>query len=135
LPTYTFRGPGGDTTTRKLTFGEYDQVQSGALHVVNEVGQTLELVFNPAGVGFVLKDGPSGGWMSKAIKENGYRAQRGQTMSKREKDHVFKTKLIPNYQGAEASTWKDVREEARQKSGDAAASTYDSHVAKESPAP
>jgi hypothetical protein len=131
VPTYTFQAQDGATTRRKLTFEEYDLVRAGTLHVVGDEGQALELVFNPSGMAFVLKDGPSGGWMSKANKENGYRVKHGQTMLRREQDHVFKTKLIPNYQGEEASTWKDVREEARKQSGDIAASTYDSHVAKE----
>lgn len=131
MPTYTFQAQDGATTRRKLTFEEYGLVQAGTLQVVGDQGQALELVFNPSGMAFVLKDGPSGGWMSKANKENGYRAKHGQTMRRREKDHVFKTQLVPNYRGEEASTWKEVREEARTQSGDLAASTYDGHVAKE----
>lgn len=131
MPTYTFKAADGATTTRKLSFDEYELVKSGAFQVVNDEGKALELVFNPTGVGFVLKDGPSGGWMSKANKENGYRAGRSRTMARREKDHVFKTRLIPNYKGAEATSWRDVREEVSHQSGSAAASTYDHHVDEE----
>jgi hypothetical protein len=53
-------------------------------------------------------------------------------MARREKNHAFKTKLIPNLNGQEASSWKDVRDEVRTQTGDVAASTYDAHVAKES---
>lgn len=131
MPTYTFRRADGATSTRKLSFEEYGLVKSGDFQVVDDEGQTLELVFNPTGVGFVLKDGPSGGWTSKANKENGYRQGRGAVMARREKDHVFKTRLIPNYRGEEASNWKEVREEVRRVGGDAKAATYDHHVSKE----
>jgi hypothetical protein len=132
MPSYTFvRREDGATTQRKLSFEEYDLIQSGAFQVVDDEGKPLELVFNPAGMAFVLKDGPSGGWVSKAQKENGYRATRGSVMARRQQDHVFKTRLIPNYQGQEADSWRDVREEARQRSGQLAASTYDQHVHEE----
>jgi hypothetical protein len=130
MPTYTFERPDGTRVKRKLSFDEYDAVKSGEQTVSDDKGQ-LTLVFDPQGVGFVLKDGPSGGWMSKAGKENDYRSRRQKVMTKRETDHVFKTKLIPNYQGEEASSWKDVREEVRSKSGNLVASTYDHHVEKE----
>ena len=131
MPSYTFLRADGATTKRKLTFEEYDLVQSGSFKVVDDDGQSLEMVFNPTGLGFVLKDGPSGGWMSKAQKESGYRSRRGAVMAQREKDHVFKTRLIPNLEGQEAESWRDVREEVRKQSGSAAASTYDRHVKQE----
>lgn len=135
MPTYTFKKADGATTKRKLSFEEYELVQSGAFQVTDEGGQALTLVFNPSGVGFVMKDGPSGGWMSKANKENGYRSDRSASMARREKDHVFKTRLIPNYRGEEASSWKEVRDEARRQSGAVAASTYDHHVSEEGSTP
>ena len=132
MPTYTFQRPSdGAMTKRKLTFAEYDQVQSGALTVTDDDGEVLKLIFNPGKVGFSLKDGPSGGWMSKAMKEKKYRGQRSAEMAQREKDHVFKTKLIPNLGGVEAGSWADVRDEVRTKKGALAASTYDPLVAKE----
>lgn len=132
MPNYTFARADGAQTKRRLTFEEYDLVKSGDFQVVDDEGQPLQLVFNPTGVGFVLKDGPSGGWMSKGYKEKKYREQRSQVMEKREKDNVFKTKLIPNLNGQEAASWKDVRDEVRSNVGAHAASTYDAHVAKES---
>ena len=128
MPMYTFQRADGTLLQRKLSFDEYDLVKSGSFQLVDEEGAPLTLVFNPGGVGFVLKDGPSGGWMSKANKENGYRKHRTGVMTRREKDHVFKTRLIPNLQGQEASSWRDVQDEVRRVSGSAAASTYDSHV-------
>lgn len=132
MPTYTFSRADGAQTKRRLTFGEYELVKNGDLQVVDDEGHTLALVFNPTGVGFILKDGPSGGWMSKGYKEKKYREDRSQVMARREKSHAFKTKLVPNLDGREASSWKDVRDEVRTQTGDVAASTYDAHVAKES---
>jgi len=132
MPTYTFKRPtDGAMTKRKLTFDEYDQVCSGRLKVLDDDGVELEIVFNPGAATFVLKDGPSGGWMSKSFRENKYRKARRQEMTRREKDHVFKTRLIPNLGGQEADRWEDVRDEVRSKMGTSAASTYDSFVAKE----
>jgi len=135
MPLYTFSGADGTTTKRKLTFEQYERVLAGTLRVTDDAGQSLAIVFNPAGLAFVLKDGPSGGWMSKANKENGYRAGRSGVMARREKDHVFKTRLIPNLGGQEAANWADVREQVQSTAGALAASTYDSHVAKESTTP
>lgn len=132
MPTYTFKRPSdGAITKRKLSFDEYDQVRNGTLKVTDEEGSALEIVFNPGAATFVLKDGPSGGWMSKAYREKKYRGQHNQEMARREKDHVFKTRLIPNLNGQEAENWKDVQDEVRSKKGDFAASTYEPLVTKE----
>lgn len=135
MPTYTFRRPkDGALSKRKLTFAEYDLVKSGDFRVVDEEGNVLDMVLDPGGVNFILKDGPSGGWTSKANKENKYRRYRQDVMTRRERDHVFKTRLIPNYQGQEAPSWREAQEEARSRDGDLAASTYEPHVSKESAA-
>lgn len=130
MPTYTFKRPDGTLLQRRLRFAEYELIRSGDFRM-EEAGEPLELVFNPTGASFVLKDGPSGGWMSKANKEAGFRSARGVEMARREKDHVFRSRLVPNYKGQEADTWREAREEARKDSGLAAASTYDRHVRKE----
>lgn len=132
MPTYTFkRTTDGSFAKQKLTFQQFDALQAGTLKVTDDQGEPLELVFNPGLATFVLKDGPSGGWASKSMKENKYRVGRRGEMAKREKDHVFKTKLIPNYNGAEASSWTEARDEARIQGGDLAALTYEPLVAKE----
>ncbi len=128
---YTFKSPEGKAFAKRLSFADYEAVQAGDKKVVDEEGRECELIFDPGQVGFVLKDGESGGWASKAAKENKYRKGRGQEMRRRERDHVFKSKLVPNYGGREAETWKDVQEHVRGEKGDAAASTYDSLVRKE----
>ncbi len=132
MPTYTFkRIADGALVTKRLSFSEYDSVMAGTSKVEDETGSPLELVFNPGSVGFVLKDGVSGGWASKANKENKYRRERGSQMARREKDHVFKSRLVPNYQGQEAQNWSEVRDHVRSTKGVEAASTYDPLVSKE----
>lgn len=133
MPTYTFKRPSdGAIAKQRLSFDEYERLRKGELRLADDQGETLELVFDPGRTTFSLKDGPSGGWASKAMKENKYRSNRRKVMTKREKDHVFKTRLIPNYMGAEAPTWRDAQEEARRDKGDLAAVTYEPHVVKES---
>lgn len=132
MPTYTFKRPtDGALAKQKLTFSQYDALVAGDLAVTDDKGEVLELVFNPGAASFVLKDGPSGGWASKAMKENKYRKEHRKVVAKREKDHVFKTRLIPNYKGQEAETWQEARDEARFQGNEAAALTYEPLVAKE----
>lgn len=131
MPTYTFRSPSGQTFTKRLSFSEYDAIVAGEQSVVDEQGQQCELVFDPQRVGFVLKDGESGGWPSKAGRENKYRQGRGVEMKRRQRDHAPKTRLVPNYQGQEACSWKEVQEHVRGEKGEQSASTYDSLVRKE----
>jgi hypothetical protein len=132
MPTYTFkRTTDGALISKRMSFTEYDSVKSGQASLVDDTGQPLEIVFNPGTVGFVLKDGVSGGWMSKANKENKFRRERGAVMAQREKDHVFKSRLVPNYQGQEAHNWADVQDHVRSTKGAEAASTYAPLVAKE----
>ena len=132
MPIYTVRRQtDGVLLRRRLSFQEYDAVLAGEQTLTDSDGAPVELVFDHTGVGFVLKDGESGGWATKAGKENAYRKTRRKQMARRERDHVFKSRLIPNVAGAEAPTWEDAREEVRRVKGDDAASTYNSHVAKE----
>ena len=131
MPTYTFRSPNGQTFTKRLSFSDYDAVVAGDMSIVDEQGKACEIVFDPGAVGFVLKDGEAGGWPSKAGKENKYRRSRGTEMTRRQRDHAPKTRLIPNYQGQEAESWKEVQDHVRGEKGDLSASTYDSLVTKE----
>lgn len=131
MPMYTFSRPDGTTLSHRLTFAEYEQVKSGEMKVVDEEGQDLTLVFDPGKIGFVMKDGASGGWVSKALKEHRYRQARSQEMARRENDHVFKSRLVPNYEGKEAHNWSDVQDHVRSTKGDTAAQTYDRLVSKE----
>lgn len=132
MPMYTFKRPtDGAITTRKLSFDEYELLKQGTIHIADDDGVVLELIFNPGTMNFSLKDGPSGGWMSKAYKEQKYRGERDVEMKRRERDHVFKTRLIPNLGGVEAHSWADVQDEVRSKKGVDAASTYEPLVTKE----
>lgn len=98
----------------RLSFSDYDSIKTGGSNLIcNGCGGHCEIQFDPSSVSFVLRDGPSGGWQSKALKENAYRARRREHMARRERDHVFKPRLQPNYNGVETGNWKDAQEFAR----------------------
>lgn len=134
MPTYAIECPDcGASYDHRLTFTQYDNVKTGAeILPCKQCSANTQIAFCPGNVGFVLKDGESGGWASKAVKENGYRGHRREVMAKRERDHVFKSSLQANYDGMETGKWRDAQELARNEKGDEAASTYDSLVKKES---
>jgi predicted nucleic acid-binding Zn ribbon protein len=115
MPTYSTRCDAcQQAASIRLSFVDYESVKMGVKSLECSACQGKVIIqFNPGDVSFVLKDGESGGFVSKAMKENKYRARHREVMAKRERDHVFKTKLIPNYNGMETGTWKEAREEAR----------------------
>lgn len=122
----------GASYDQRLSFTEYDNLKAkNTTLLCKSCGQDANIVFSPGKVSFILKEGASGGWVSKSLKENAYRSRRREIMAKRERDHVFKPKLQPNFDGAEAPTWKDAQEQARQERGDEAAATYDPLVKQE----
>lgn len=116
MPTYATRCEGcGAAHDIRLSFEQYEQVRSGVkvLECTSCQGK-VALMFDPGNVTFVLKDGESGGWTSKAQKENQYRAKRQRVMEKRQRDHAPKTKLVPNFAGGLTSSWKEAQEVARE---------------------
>ena len=135
MPTYTIRCEDKDCSHEqelRLSFTQYDEAKRGELGLTcAECGSPSELQFAPGQLGFSLKEGESGGWASKSVKENGYRQARAATMAKRERDHVHKPKLVPNFQGQEATSWSDVRDHVRSTKGAESAATYDSLVSAE----
>ena len=113
MPTYSSKCQGcGTAAAVRLTFAEYDEVKAGIKTLPCTCGGSALIEFNPGEVEFVLKDGESGGWASKAGKENKFRAARRKVMEQRERDHVFKSRLIPNYGGQLTETWKDAKDAA-----------------------
>lgn len=99
----------------KLSFETYEGIRSGTKVLeCSACHGKVDIVFNPGDVTFVLKDGESGGWTSKALKENKYRAIRQRIMERRQRDHAPRTKLVPNFAGAIAPSWKDAQEVARE---------------------
>lgn len=122
----------GNETQKRLTFVEYDRVKSGGFVLdCPSCASPAEIAFDPGRVSFVLKEGESGGWASKSLKENAYRAKRRDEMTRREKNHVFKPSLQANYNGMETGSWREAQEVARKEKGVDAAASYDSLVAKE----
>ncbi len=148
MPTYNTQCNTCQATSEcKLSFRDHDDVREGRKLLACSCGGELCIVFQPSDVSFVLKDGESGGWASKAGKEKSYRARHNQVMAKRERDHVRPTALTPNFGGQVAASWKDARDAAYQstyaqvrsehgpidasKAASAAAQTYDPYVKRE----
>jgi hypothetical protein len=125
----------------RLSFTDYDALTLGTKTLqCSGCEKKVSLVFNPGDVKFVLKDGESGGWASKAVKENAYRAKRHKHMGKVQDAHAPKTRLLPNFAGDQTDTWKEARamafDTAYQETKDLSAakeasSTYDSLVTTE----
>lgn len=97
----------------KLTFAEYDKAKEGGFDLTcSACGGWAQIVFDPGNVSFVLKDGESGGFTSKAAKENAFRRKHNAVMDKRQRDHAPRTTLQPNFGGALTGNWKTAREAA-----------------------
>lgn len=131
MPLYTFERPDGTRVRHRLSFKDYESLKSGENALVDTDETLLKLVFDPGDVGVVLKDGPSGGWASKTMTERKARASWREELGRREREHVFKPKLVPNYAGQEANSWSDVKDHVRSTVGLDQAKTYDKLVKKE----
>lgn len=125
MPTYSTQCEGcGESASIRLSYLDYESVKLGAKTLeCSTCHGKVGLVFNPGNVSFVLKDGESGGFTSKANKENTYRAKRRVEMARRTRDHVAPKPLIPNYGGQETGTWREAQEHARKDGKDAASYT------------
>lgn len=139
MPTYATKcDKCGNEHDLRLSFADYDAVKLGTkLLECGSCQGNVSLVFDPGDVKFVLKDGESGGWASKAVKENAYRAKRHAHMGRKQAAHVKPTKLHPNFAGQLTGSWEEARKEAfdvaKEETGSLAAAseaaaTYDSLV-------
>ena len=68
-------------------------------------------------------------WADKNYREKNYRKQRSSYMAQRQAKNNTAAKLIPNYQGQEAQTWKEVKEAAAADGKNTA--SYEPLIAKE----
>lgn len=139
MPTYsTLCDSCGSRPNMKLTFTDYEAVRGGTKPLPCPACQgKLAIVFNPDGVGFSLKDGESGGWISKSMKENKYRNRHRGVMEQRQRDHAPNPKLVPNFAGEVLGSWQEAKEAAYDKAlretqdvaaATQASQTYDSLV-------
>lgn len=125
----------------RLSFSDYEAVRQGTKSLeCSACHGGVSLKFDPGDVKFILKDGESGGWISKAMRENKYRANRQGVMERRQRDHAPNPKLVPNFAGEQTGTWAEAKRAAYDKAytetqnttaATEAASTYDSLVRKE----
>lgn len=132
---------------QKLSFEVFGKLQNGEIKLTCSCGGNTVLKFDPSTVKFSMHDGPSGGWTSKAAKENNYRKSRNVDLDRRTRDHVSKKNLVPNYNGIETPTWRDAQAEAQaaafskvqptlgvsgaKKAAELAGKSYDKYVKKE----
>lgn len=117
MPLYATRCEScSSTQSQKLTFSDYELVQGGQKTLsCKDCGGNVSLVFAPGDIKFVLKDGESGGWVSKAMKENKYRAARQGVMERRQRDHAPNPKLVPNFAGETTQSWAEAQRYAYEK--------------------
>lgn len=108
------------------TFKEYTPV-------CDKCGGFCTYEFNPKGVSFVLKDGPTGSWPSKGERFKKFRTKASETAARRQADRYpyVSRGAIPNYKGAEADSWEEARSAAAHEDGLEVAATFDSKVAEE----
>ncbi len=134
MPSYTLKCSAcGDLKVSKMTFDEYRMIEHDRIAPQCEVCKEgfRSIAFTPGQVGLVLKEGPSGGWLSKSLRENKFRARHGEIISKRQKDHVRPSDLVPNYNGQVHDRWSEVQDHVRAEKGIDAAKTYEPYVKKE----
>lgn len=124
MPTYSVACKGcGKVGERKLTFSEMSDFSEACT-----CGSSIVVMFAPSAMNFTLRDGPSGGWASRAIKEKQYREKRREMLAKKEKDHVYTPSLIPNFNGEQTESWREAKEIARVELGTSAAESYNDLV-------
>lgn len=117
MPNYTTRCDACQKTYDvRLSFSDYDAVRLGSKTLeCSACHAQANLVFDPGDVKFVLRDGESGGWISKAMKENRYRDNRRGVMERRQRDHAPNPKLVPNFAGEQTGTWAEAKRAAYDK--------------------
>lgn len=131
MPIYTFKCADGSQVQHRMSIADYESVCVGEKLLLDETDAPMEPLFDPGSLGFVLVDGISGGWATKANKEREYRKRRHAEMGRRQDNHAPKTRLVPNLNGKMADRWSDIQDHVRSTAGAAAAATYNDVVAKE----
>ena len=98
-----------------------------------ECGASCNYIWIPSIPQVAFKDGPTGGWPSKANHFKEYRRQQSIKMEKRQKDRYghLRTDAIPNYQGNDTGTWQEAQFQALKDKGAESAATFKDKVAAE----
>jgi len=102
----------------------------------HKCGGECSYKYTPTVCHVAFKDGPSGSWPSKGGRFKKYRERQSQIAAQKQRDHCEPMKLVPNYKGQEAGSWREAQSMAsRDKDNESAAvtaSTYDNAVKQES---
>jgi hypothetical protein len=116
--------------SQRLTFAEYDEAKDGKRDVTcPHCGGWASIVFDPGNVTFVLKDGASGGFATKAGKENAFRRKHNAVMDRRQRDHAPRTTLQPNFGGGLTGNWKTAKDAAYEATYDKVKQDHGAQVA------
>lgn len=100
--------------------------KDGAVIHCKVCGALSQYIFTPSLVHMSLK---GDGWPSKTIKEKSYRAKRSIHMAQKQRDHVEKPTLQPNFNGQATGSWADAQTAAHDAGKNH--TSYDNLVAKE----
>lgn len=131
MPIYTYMCPDSHTCQFLLSFKQKEDPGSAGCTCPTCGSKDLTPVFDPGDFGAILRDGESGSWASKALKEKAVRARRWAALGQKTKDHVRPNNLVPNYNGQIHDRWSDIQDHVRSKEGAEAASSYAPFVEKE----
>lgn len=131
MPMYSYECPNHHKFSFLMTFSDREKADSAGGIPCKKCDSLCVGIFDPGDVGGILKDGESGSWSSKALKEKAYRSRRWDHLGQKNKDHVRPHDLVPNYEGQVHDRWSDIQDHVRTTSGEEAASSYESYVKKE----
>ncbi len=98
-----------------------------------ECGSVCNYVYIPTVPQVAFKDGPSGGWPSKANHFKEYRRKQSEKMEKRQKDRYghLSRDAVPNIGGVETGSWREAQFQALKERGPESAATYNSKILEE----
>jgi hypothetical protein len=97
----------------------------------NKCGSKCDYQFNPSGIQFVLKDGPSGSWPSKGNRIKGQMNKKNDLMIRRQRDRYGGgPTAVPNFGGKEVESWEEAKNIALKEKGPHSAATYDQIIKK-----
>jgi hypothetical protein len=98
----------------------------------NKCKSSCNYQFNPSGIQFVLKDGPSGSWPSKGNRIKEQMNKKNDQMIRRQRDRYGEgQKAIPNFEGKETESWREAKNIAMKERGAQSAATYDKIIKKD----
>lgn len=120
---YVFECECGEVRKENLPVSERDS------EIICSCGKSMNRVINSGAINFSLK---GWGWTGRDYKEKRIREKRSLDMAlKQHERYGDGDKLVPNYNGREADSWKEVRDQAVFEKGAQVSNQYESLINKE----